>query len=348
MPSAGAVPGASDEGAAPSGEFDLIARHFMRARDAAPPVALGIGDDCALLDALPDGSPDGTYCAVTTDLLAEEVHFLPGVDPEALGHKALAVNLSDLAACGAAPRAFFLALALPRADDVWLAAFARGLFALADRHGCRLAGGDTTRTPAGITVAITALGEVPRGAALLRSGARPGDHVWVSGVLGDGALGLAVRRGTVALDPAAARAATERLERPEPRIALGLALRGVATSAIDVSDGLAGDLGHVLARSGVAATLRWQAVPRSAALRSLPDAQQREYVLTGGDDYELLFTAPPSAESAVQAAGASAGVAVSRIGDVSAAAGDRARLMLADSDGRAMDIAPRAFDHFSR
>lgn len=345
MPPAGGVsefaeaPGEFPE---PAGEFDLIARHFKRDRDTAPPVALGIGDDCALLDALPDGS----RWAVTTDLLAEGVHFLPDVDAEALGHKALAVNLSDLAACGAAPRAFFLALALPRADEAWVAAFARGLFALADRHSCRLAGGDTTRTPAGVTVAITALGEVPRGAALLRSGARPGDHVWVSGVLGDGALGLAARRGAVTLDAAAARPAVQRLERPEPRVALGLALRGVATSAIDVSDGLAGDLGHVLARSDVAATLRWEAVPRSAALRSVPEGQQREYVLTGGDDYELLFTAPPAAEAAVHAAGAAAGVPVSRIGEIRAAGG--ARLAMVDSDGRAMDIPLRAFDHFRR
>jgi len=327
-----------------AGEFRLIARHFTRAADQAAPVALGIGDDCALLDA-PDGRSSVQW-AVTTDLLAEGMHFLPGTDPEALGHKAVAVNLSDLAACGAAPHAFFLALALPRADDAWVAAFARGLFALADRYGCRLAGGDTTRTRAGVTVAITALGEVPRGAALLRSGARPGDDVWVSGVLGDGALGLAVRRGTVALDAASVQPAVQRLERPEPRVALGLALRTVASSAIDVSDGLAGDLGHVLARSDVAAALQWEAIPRSEALRSLSDTQQREYVLTGGDDYELLFTAPPTAAVAVRAAGAAAGVAVSRIGEIRPATGGGARLALIDRDGRAMDIAPRAFDHF--
>jgi len=340
MASADAVSGPSGELPEPLGEFHLIARYFTRAADAAPPVALGVGDDCALLDT---GGP--AQWAVTADLLAEGVHFLPGTDPEALGHKALAVNLSDLAACGAAPRAFFLALALPRAEDAWVAAFTRGLFALADRHGCRLAGGDTTRSQAGVTVSITAVGEVPRGAALLRSGARAGDDIWVSGVLGDGALGLAVRRGTVP-QGAGTQAALQRLERPEPRIALGLALRGVAGSAIDVSDGLAGDLGHVLARSGVAATLQWDAIPRSAALRALPDAQQREYVLTGGDDYELLFTAAPSAAAAVRAAGAAAGVTVSRIGEIRPAGERAARLALFGPDGRAMDIAPRAFDHF--
>lgn len=328
---------------AASSEFSLIGRHFARGGQSAPPVALGIGDDCALLDALPPGS----QWAVTTDLLAEGVHFLPDVDAESLGHKALAVNLSDLAACGAAPRAFFLALALPRADDDWLAAFARGLFALADRHGCRLAGGDTTRASGGVTVSITALGEVPRGAALLRSGARPGDHVWVSGELGDGALGLGVRRGTGEGGAVACARAVSRLERPEPRVALGLALRGIASSAIDVSDGLAGDLGHVLAASAVAATLQWPAVPRSAALRTLPEARQREHVFAGGDDYELLFTAPPGAEKAVRAAGAAAGVAVTRIGDVRAA-GAGAPLTVVDADGRAMDIEPRAFDHFRR
>lgn len=340
MPPAGEVSGFAE----PAGEFQLIGRHFTRERDTASPVALGVGDDCALLDGLPEGS----RWAITTDLLAEGVHFLPAVDPEALGHKSLAVNLSDLAACGAAPRAFFLALALPRADDAWVAAFARGLFALADRHGCRLAGGDTTRSPAGVTVAITALGEVPQSAALLRSGAQPGDHVWVSGLLGEGALGLAVRRGAVALDAAAAQAAVERLERPEPRVALGLALRGIATSAIDVSDGLAGDLGHVLAQSGVAAELRWDAVPRSAGLRGLPEAQQREYVLTGGDDYELLFTAPTGAESAIRTAAATAGVPVSLIGEIRAASSSGAPLTLVDTAGRAMDIPPRAFDHFRR
>lgn len=340
MPPSGS---ATTESARADGEFTLIARHFARSGQAAPPVALGIGDDCALLDALPGSS----QWAITTDLLAEGVHFLPDVDPESLGHKALAVNLSDLAACGAAPRAFFLALALPRADDAWVAAFARGLFALADLHHCRLAGGDTTRASGGTTVSITALGEVPRGAALLRRGARPGDHVWVSGELGDGALGLAARRGTVEGGAARFTAAVARLERPEPRVALGLALRGVASSAIDVSDGLAGDLGHVLAASGVAATLQWTAVPRSAALRALPDARQREFVFTGGDDYELLFTAPAGAEAAVRSAAARVRVSVNRIGDIRAA-DTGAPLIVVDADGRAMDIAPRAFDHFRR
>ena len=190
------------------------------------------------------------------------MHFLPSVDPAALGHKALAVNLSDLAACGAEPRCFFLALALPQVDEAWLAAFSGGMFALADAHRCVLAGGDTTRSPQGVVITVTVMGSVPRGQALLRSGARPGDEIWVSGTLGDAALGLALRQGGAPV-PADARAAVERLERPQPQVGLGLALRGVATAAIDVSDGLLGDLGHILERSAVGARVEWSRIPRS-------------------------------------------------------------------------------------
>lgn len=318
----------------PIGEFELIARYFTRDGGAAPRVELGIGDDCALID-----GGAASQWAVTTDMLVEGVHFLPDVEPEALGHKALAVNLSDLAACGATPRCFFLALALPTSDEIWLAAFRRGLFALADRFGCALAGGDTTRSAGGVTVSITALGEVPRGCALLRSGAAVGDEVWVSGTLGDGALGLACRRGTVTEPDAPA---IRRLEWPEPRVQLGEQLRGVASSAIDVSDGLAGDLGHILERSGVAATLQWDAIPRSAALRRFRGEQQRRFVLGGGDDYELLFTAPPTAAERVLRAASAAGLSVTRIGVIRAGSG----LTVVDAGERAMDIEPRAFDHF--
>jgi thiamine-monophosphate kinase len=321
----------------PAGEFELIDRYFARDGARGSRVDLGIGDDCALID----GGPELQW-AITTDMLVEGVHFLAGADPESLGHKALAVNLSDLAACGAQPRCFFLAIALPRADEPWLAAFTRGMFALADAHGCTLAGGDTTRALAGVTITITALGEVPRGQALLRAGAAAGDEVWVSGTLGDGALGLACRLGEQALPEADARAAIERLERPQPRVALGLAVRGVASAAIDVSDGLAGDLGHLLKASGLAATVDWNSVPRSPALRRCDAAVQQRYVLSGGDDYELLFAAPPAAVHAVQAAGAEAGVSVTRIGYLREGTG----LTVVDADGRAVDIATRAFDHF--
>jgi len=317
------------------GEFELIARHFARAAGNSR-VDLGIGDDCALIDAGPE-----RQWAVTTDMLVENVHFLADVAPAALGHKALAVNLSDLAACGAQPRACLLALALPRADDAWLADFANGLLALAEQFGCSLAGGDTTRSTAGVTISITALGEVPRGAALLRSGARVGDDIWVSGHLGDGALGLAVRRDRIELSPAARLAAVERLERPTPRVELGVALRGIAHSAIDVSDGLAGDLGHVLKSSVVGATIEWGALPVSAALASLPLEFQQRCVLAGGDDYELVFTADAASRDAVRAVGRDVHLPLTRIGIVRAGGG----LTLAAPQGP-MDIQPRAFDHF--
>jgi thiamine-monophosphate kinase len=301
-----------------------------------PRIELGIGDDCALID----GGPESQW-AVTTDMLVEGVHFLPDVDPESLGHKALAVNLSDLAACGATPRCFFLALALPVVDEAWLAEFSRGMFALGDRHRCVLAGGDTTRSIKGVTIAITALGEVPRGSALLRSGAVAGDEIWVSGILGDGALGLACRRGDTDVADSAAESIA-RLERPEPRVVLGERLRGIASSAIDVSDGLAGDLGHILEQSGVAAAVRWGAIPRSAALQRLSAERQWQCVFEGGDDYELLFTAPPKVAGAVESAARASGVTVARIGTIHAGRG----LRVVDERGNAVDIAPRAFDHF--
>ncbi|RYY92661.1 MAG: thiamine-phosphate kinase, partial [Comamonadaceae bacterium] len=218
------------------GEFDLIARYFDRPVRRSP---LGIGDDCALLQPAP-----GMQLAVTSDMLVEGRHFLSTVDPRKLGHKALAVNLSDLAASGARPLAFTLALALPSVDEAWLAGFAGGLLALADAHGCELVGGDTTRGP--LCINITAFGEVAAGTALLRSGARAGDDLWVSGTLGDARLALEAFRGSLSLPQPVFDAARARLEQPQPRVALGQALVGIATSAIDISDGLLGDLGHVL------------------------------------------------------------------------------------------------------
>jgi thiamine-monophosphate kinase len=321
------------------GEFELIRRYFQR-EDAArnPAVALGIGDDCALLQAAP-----GMQLAISSDMLVEGRHFFADVDPEALGHKALAVNLSDLAASGARPLAFTLALSLPQADEAWLAAFARGLFALADTHGCTLMGGDTTRGP--LNLCLTVFGEVPAGQALLRSGGRPGDELWVSGTLGDARLALEVLQGRRALASQELARARQRLERPTPRVALGLALRGIASAAMDLSDGLAGDLGHLLQASDCGAELDATALSPLLAARdaSLDEATRLGLVLGGGDDYELLFSAPVERQDAVQAAGRSAGVTLTRIGRLEAEPG----LRLVDAQGRRLDGRYASYDHFA-
>ncbi len=325
------------------GEFDLIRRFFQRPVRRA---ALGVGDDCALLAPAP-----GMQLAVSSDMLVEGRHFFPDVDPAALGHKALAVNLSDLAACGARPLAFTLALSLPQADAGWLEAFAGGLLALADAHGCELVGGDTTGGP--LNICITVFGEVPAGQALLRSGAQVGDDLWVSGTLGDARLALEALQGRVALAPDVLAAARQRLERPTPRVALGQALRGVATSAIDLSDGLLGDVGHILAASGVRACIDADAATELIACgrRGEPAAAGfdqdllRQCALAGGDDYELAFTAPPALRGAVEAAGRQSATPVARIGRIEAA-GSGVRLV--DGAGRELPAQRWAsFDHFA-
>ncbi len=315
-------------------EFELIRRYFARPARSA---ALGVGDDCALVSA-----PTGLVLAVTTDLLVEGTHFLPGTDARRLGHKALAVNLSDLAAMGADPRWFLLALAAPEADEAWLGAFADGLFALAEAHAIELIGGDTTRGPR--TICITAIGTLPPGYALRRDTATEGEELWLSGETGDAALGLAHVRGRVALDADALRHCLARLETPAPRVALGQKLRGLAGSAIDVSDGLLADLGHVVAQSKVGAEVDYASLPRSAALASCPDrALADECLLAGGDDYELLFTAPAGRRAEVAAAGAAAGVAVTRIGRI---VGGAHELRVLDAERQPVAIARRGFDHF--
>jgi thiamine-monophosphate kinase len=327
------------------GEFDLIARYFTR---STPRAALGVGDDCALLLPTP-----GTQLAISSDMLVQGRHFFADVEPCALGHKALAVNLSDLAACGAKPLAFTLALALPQADEAWLAPFSCGLLALADAHGCELVGGDTTQGP--LNICITVFGEVPvshgKSQALLRSGARAGDDVYVSGTLGDARLALEALRGRLALPAAVLAQARRRLEQPTPRVALGQALRGVASAAIDVSDGLLGDLRHILRASAVGATLDTSiainliaACARPDWVRGIIDAEkQLDYVLAGGDDYELAFTAPASAREAVQAASRQAETPVTRIGQIDAEAG----LRLLDAAGKALARSFPSFDHFA-
>jgi thiamine-monophosphate kinase len=314
------------------GEFELIEKYFQRPTRSA---ALGIGDDCALLELAP-----GMQLAVSSDMLVEGRHFLSTVAPGLLGHKALAVNLSDLAACGAEPLAFTLALALPRADESFIAPLAQGLFALADVQGIELVGGDTTAGP--LNICITVFGQVPSGQALLRSGAQPGDDLWVSGQLGDARLALEVFRGKVALTGQDFETVRRAMECPQPRVALGLALRGVASSAIDLSDGLVGDLHHVLKRSGVAAWVDIDTLPRSTVLRAQPRDLQTECLLAGGDDYELLFTAPPEKRDAVMRAGQHAGVAVTLCGRIEAGRG----LRVVDAEGHAVQPPDSGFDHF--
>jgi len=234
------------------GEFELIERFFKRAARQAD---VGIGDDCAIWTPTP-----GHQLAISADMLVEGRHFLPTVNPGDLGHKALAVNLSDLAACGATPRAFLLSLSLPRVDEKWLSGFSQGLFALADAHNCELIGGDTTQGP--LNVSITVLGEVPAHQAILRSGAQAGDDVYVSGHLGDARLSLEAFRGTVSLPQSVFDLARSRMERPEPRTALGVSLRGVDTAMADISDGFLGDLGHILKASRVGADIHIAAIQR--------------------------------------------------------------------------------------
>ncbi len=316
------------------GEFDLIDRYFRRPVRRSP---LGIGDDCALL-----APAAGMQLAVSTDLLLEGRHFLSTAEPRRLGHKCLAVNLSDLAACGARPLAFTLALSLPAPDSPWLAGFSAGLLALADEHGCELVGGDTTRGP--LSVCITVFGEVPAGQALLRSGARAGDDLWASGSLGDARLALEVFRGRSGVPAATFEAARLRLEQPQPRVTLGLALRGVASAAIDLSDGLAGDLRHLVAASGVGATLDAAALRQCiAAAPVLAPAEQLDLVLSGGDDYELCFTAPADRRRQVEDAAAACGIAVTRIGRIDAEAG----LRLQDGNTPAQALRQSSFDHFA-
>jgi len=327
------------EAAVATGEFALIDRHFRRPpRDAA--VRLGVGDDAAIVAPAP-----GCELALTVDMLVEGRHFLPGADPESLGHKTLAVNLSDLAAMGARPRWALLAGALPDADDAWLTAFTRGLFALADRFDVTLIGGDTTRGPRNLCV--TAVGELPAGSAITRTGATAGDDVYVSGMLGDAMLALAALDGRIAMGGDELAALRLRLDRPEPRVALGIALRGVASAALDVSDGLTGDLRHILEASGVGATLELAAIPRSAALAARLHGDDREValacLLAGGDDYELCFTAGVSRRDAVAEAAHRAGTAVARIGSITAEPGLRVR----DEAGVPLRVLPAAFDHFA-
>lgn len=318
-------------------EFDLIKRYFKRERPGRPDVGLGIGDDCALLSPAP-----GRQIAISSDMLVEDRHFFAGADPFMLGHKALAVNLSDLAAMGARPIAFTLALALPRADEAWLDGFSRGLFALADEHGCELIGGDTTKGP--LNICITVFGKLSPGHALRRAAAKPGDDIWISGTLGDARLALAGCWKEVELTPEAQAQAAPRLHMPTPRVALGLALAAapIAHAALDISDGLVGDLGHILAASSVGATLDVDALPAGPALARQDLALRRRFTAAGGDDYELCFTAPMSQRAAVLEAAAQASTPVTRVGTIDAVPG----LRLVNAHGARLDLSLAGWDHF--
>lgn len=319
-------------------EFQIIRRFFThRARRAV----LGVGDDAAIVR-----GRRGADLVVTTDLLVSGRHFRPNADPAQLGHKALAVNLSDIAAMGASPRWATLALAAPKADARWLAAFSRGFMRLARRHEVDLIGGDTTRGPLAICVQV--IGEVPAGKALRRDGARPGDDVWVSGHLGDAGLMLAASARQVPLSRREQAGLAPRLHLPTPRLELGIALRGVAHSAIDISDGLLADLGHICERSRLAAVVEFERIPRSATLqRHLSRAAVKEALLAGGDDYELCFTAGRHQRERIARLARRLRIAITRIGTIAPRRRKGANVTVLDNGGKPLILRRRGFDHFA-
>jgi len=317
-------------------EFDLIKQYFVQNYAADSRIALGIGDDCALINPSP-----GMQLAISSDMLVSGRHFFPDADPYHLGHKCLAVNLSDLAAMGAKPLAFTLALSLPEANPDWLSPFSKGLLNLAQAHNCRLIGGDTTKGP--LNICITIFGELPPGTALRRDAAQVDDDIWVSGNLGDARLALAAYWKELLLSPEDHRQAATRMHTPTPRIELGIALRGIAHAALDISDGLIGDLGHILESSKLGASLFIDRLPAGPVLRQQSLEQRRAFTLAGGDDYELCFTAPVHQREAVIAAGLASNTSVTRIGKIEANQG----LRLLDDNHQTIELSLQAFDHFT-
>jgi thiamine-monophosphate kinase len=329
------------------GEFDLIERFFKTGANAMNPkpgIGLGIGDDCALIH--PSSSEE---IAITTDMLVEGRHFFAGANPELLGCKALAVNLSDLAAMGATPLGFTLALALPSADPVWLGAFSKGLFSTARQFSCPLIGGDTTAGP--LTISITAFGTLPKGKAIRRSGAKPGDDIWVSGELGDARLALAALRHEIELTQDEIAQIERRMHQPTPRVDLGVQLRGIATAALDISDGLLGDLKHILNQSEVDAQIWIDQLPRSAILLKQDPLIQNQFAACGGDDYEICFTANSRERDVIEKISNTLNLSLTRIGQITAIKNSAANMEILTSDGKPLceddSVAlMKSFDHF--
>jgi thiamine-monophosphate kinase len=318
----------------PEGEFEFIARRLRPL--ATTDAALGLADDAALLDPTP-----GRQLVLAKDAMVAGVHFLEDDPPAQIAQKLVRVNLSDLAAMGAAPLGYLLALARSSAiADDWLGEFCAGLAADNEEFGIALLGGDTVATPGPLTLSLTAIGEVPQGAALLRGGAKVGDDLWVSGTLGDGALGLAVLRGELDVTDDARASLIERYRLPQPRLGLGQALRGIASAAIDISDGLIADLGHILEVSGVGATLQVDLLPLSAVARALPGA--RAAALAGGDDYELLFTAPPERHGDLEALARRLDLPLTRVGQIRAGSD----LEVVDRHGHRLEPPAKGWQHF--
>ena len=319
------------------GEFELIRRYFKRPQNAA---RIGVGDDCAIFSP----SPDREVC-ITSDLLVQDHHFLPDVSPQSLGHKALAVNLSDLAAMGAQPVGFLLSLGLPHTKEAWLEAFAKGMFALAEQHNCSLVGGDTTACPVTL-INITAWGEVKKGGGILRSGAKVGDDIWVSGTVGDAALALACRKGQIHVPLQEAKACFTRMDYPTPRVDLGLALAPFINSMIDLSDGLAGDLPHILKASDCSAQIELTALPLCPALAQLNFAQRTRLAVCGGDDYELLFTAPATERPQIQQIAKQQAIPLSLVGRILPKLGAEPKLEWLEN-GQGSTFNFHGFQHFS-
>ena len=334
----------------PFGEFDLIERFFKTGADSLrtnsdQAITLGIGDDCALIKPRADEE-----VAITSDMLVEGRHFFAGADPELLGRKALAVNLSDLAAMGARPIGFTLAIALPTADDPWLEAFSKGLFAMAKEYSCPLIGGDTTAGP--LTISITAFGSLPKGEAIRRSGAKPGDDIWVSGTVGDARLVLAALHHEITLSAEDLHQIEHRMHNPTPRIELGMQLKNIASSALDVSDGLLGDLRHILKQSKVDAEIQLNKLPKSDTLQKQDLQIQNQFAACGGDDYEICFTAPASQRDTIQAISKSIGLPLTIIGKTVPKKDDAVKVYLLNESGTLLsdtEAAPflKSFDHFA-